>query len=227
MEQLLTASHYLPIGTTILSALFSVEIIRRYLHRPESLHLLWWGIGVITYGAGTLLESAMTLFGWHVVLFKAWYISGALLGGAPLAIGTIFLLLGKRAGMIAVWLLVATVAVTSVFVILSPVDLSLVEGRVPNSKVLLWQQIRMVSPFINGLAALFLVGGAIYSAIRYLQKTELQHRMQGNLLIALGGILPGVGGAYSRMGHTEALYIGEFVGLILIWIGYRLCQRVS
>jgi len=29
----------------------------------------------------------------------------------------------------------------------------------------------------------------------------------------------------SRMGHTELLYIGEFIGLILIWIGYKYCQK--
>jgi hypothetical protein len=29
----------------------------------------------------------------------------------------------------------------------------------------------------------------------------------------------------SRMGHTELLYIGEFIGVILIWIGYKYCQR--
>jgi hypothetical protein len=49
----------------------------------------------------------------------------------------------------------------------------------------------------------------------------------GNLLIAVGAILPGVGGMFSRLGHTEVLYAGELVGIILIWWGYRFCQRPS
>ena len=46
-----------------------------------------------------------------------------------------------------------------------------------------------------------------------------------SIFIAVGAILPGIGGAYSRMGYTEVLYMGEFVGLLLIWYGYAFCQR--
>jgi len=47
------------------------------------------------YGVGTLTESITTLFGWSEWVFRAWYISGALLGGAPLAQGTVYLLMPK------------------------------------------------------------------------------------------------------------------------------------
>jgi hypothetical protein len=225
MNELIATSHYLPIATTVISALFAREILTRWLNKPSAYHLLWWGIGVIIYGAGTLVESLTTLFGWHEFLFKSWYIVGALLGGAPLAIGSVYLLVGRTAGHIGVGLLTTTVIVTSIFVILSPVDTSLVDGRVLNSNVLEWQQIRRVSPFINGLAALFLIGGALYSAIGYLRNRTLRHRFYGNLLIAIGALLPGIGGMYSRKGFTEALYIGELIGILLIWWGYRICQR--
>ncbi len=87
-------------------------ILARYRHKPESHHLLWWGIGIVTYGVGTLIESLVTLFGWQEALFKAWYIAGALLGGAPLAIGSIYLLLGERAGRIAVVFLLTRFSVS-------------------------------------------------------------------------------------------------------------------
>ena len=63
----------------------ALEIYRRWRTHPERLHLLWWALGVATYGAGTFTEAWTTLFGWNQVIFKAWYITGALLGGAPLA----------------------------------------------------------------------------------------------------------------------------------------------
>jgi hypothetical protein len=97
---------------------------------------------------------------------------------------------------------------------------------VPNGKVLVWQGIRKVSPFINSLAALFLIGGAFYSATQYVRQSALKHRFFGNLSIAIGAVLPGIGGYLSRLGHTEALYVGELIGLILIWFGYRWCQRL-
>ncbi len=223
--EMLRAIHFIPILTTIIAAVFAYKILSRWAAKPGSYYLLWWGLGVAVYGVGTLVEGLVAVFGWHVVFFKSWYIAGALLGGAPLAIGTIYLLMGKRAGHIAVTLLTATVAITSVFVLLSPVNYELVTDGALTSAVLEWQDIRMVSPFINGLAAIFLIGGAILSAIRYARKRETKNRSIGNWLIAIGAMLPGIGGAYSRMGHTEVLYVGEFLGIILIWWGYKYCQR--
>lgn len=226
MDSLIRFSHYLPIFSTIISALFAYTILSRWLEKPQAYHLLWWGLGVVTYGIGTAIESGVTLFGWNVVLFKSWYIFGALLGGAPLAIGTIYLLFRNRVGHIAVGLLLTTVIITSGFVIMSPIKYELVDPAILSSSVLGWQNIRIVSPFINSLAFLFLVGGSIYSVIKFIGIPESRHVAIGNLLIAIGAILPGIGGMGSRMGHTELLYIGEFIGVILIWFGYRTCQKV-
>jgi len=225
MPRLIELSLYLPILSTLISVAFAWVILARYRLKRQSHHLLWWGIGIGTYGLGTLIESLVTLFGWQSALFKAWYIAGALLGGAPLAVGTIYLLFGARAGRIAVALLLAVVGVTSIFVILSPVRMDLVDPTILSGKALAWQSIRRVSPFINSLAALFLVGGAIYSAIRFFGHPESRHVSIGNIFIAVGALLPGVGGMGSRMGHTELLYIAEFIGVILIWVGYKYCQQ--
>jgi hypothetical protein len=75
--------HFIPIATTVIALLFARVVFERYRERGGT-HLLWWSIGILLYGVGTLTESLVTLFGWHAVVFKAWYISGALLGGAPL-----------------------------------------------------------------------------------------------------------------------------------------------
>jgi hypothetical protein len=223
MDTLLRISHYLPIGTTVISAIFAYLILSRYRAKPQAYHLLWWGLGVVAYGFGTLVESCVTLFGWHVALFKLWYVAGALLGGEPLALGTVYLLMGRKAGHIGTTLLLTTVAITSAFVILSPIKVN-IDTSILSSSVLEWQSIRLVSPFINGLAFVFLVGGAIYSTIKFIGIPESRHVAFGNIFIAIGGILPGIGGMYSRMGHTEALYIAELVGIVFIWFGYRLCQ---
>jgi hypothetical protein len=223
--QIVELSRYLPIITTIISAAFTWMILSRYRLKRQSYHLLWWGIGIGIYGLGTSIESVVTLFGWGQALFKAWYIAGALLGAAPLAIGTIYLLFGRRAGRVAAVLLGSAVSMTSIFVILSPVQMDLVDPKMLSGKVLAWQSIRRVSPFINSLAALFLIGGAIHSATRFFRYPESRHVSIGNIFIAIGAILPGVGGMGSRMGHTELLYIGEFIGVILIWVGYKYCQQ--
>lgn len=219
--------HYLPLATTVISAVFCVVIFRRYKQRKSGLHLLWWGIGIVTYGLGTALESAITLSGNTVALNKAWYIAGALLGGYPLAQGSVFLLLSRRTARVLTGVTLPLIVVVSVFVLLSPVNLDRLELHRPSGAILGWQWVRLFTPFINIYAFIFLVGGAILSAVRYARQTGGANgtRAIGNALIAFGAILPGIGGSFAKAGKVEALYIGEFVGILFIWAGYTMCVR--
>jgi hypothetical protein len=85
---------------------------------------------------------------------------------------------------------------------------------------MVWREARLFSPFINTYAAIFLIGGAALSAWRYRLDPDTRHRFIGNCFIAVGALLPGIGGAATRMGHTEVLYVMELIGIVLIWIGY-------
>ncbi len=212
--------HFIPIATTVIALVFFWVLVRRYRERRSGPHLLWWAAGVLMYGLGTFTESFVTLLGWNEVIYRSWYISGALLGGAPLAQGTVYLLLPRRTANRLTVALISFVAVAAVFVLLTPLDYGLVEAHRLTGRVMEWGWVRLFSPFINLYAVIFLVGGAALSAWRYRKRRETHHRFVGNVLIAVGAILPGIGGAATRAGYTEVLYIGEFVGIILIWLGY-------
>jgi hypothetical protein len=86
---------YIPVLTTLFSVFFLGRIIPHYLTK-RSPYLLWWTLGVLTFGLGTLTESINAIFGWSEWNTKVWYIVGALLGGYPLAQGTIYLLMNRR-----------------------------------------------------------------------------------------------------------------------------------
>lgn len=213
--------HYIPLLTTVLACGFAAVLLRRYRERAGQ-HLLWWGIGMLTYAAGTLTESATTLFGWHEPVFRAWYIAGALLGGAPLAQGTACLLLPKRTADRLALLLLVAIGIGALGVLLSPVDPALVEPYRLSGRVLVWRWVRFVSPFINLYALVLLAGGALLSAVRYGRQRETRQRAIANILIAIGALLPGIGGAFTRLGHVEVLYVTELLGLAAIALGYRL-----
>lgn len=218
----MSISHYIPIVTTVFSAYFAWVLFAHWRHNPKQ-YLLWWAGGVAMYGIGTLTESLTTLFGWNIVVFKTWYISGALLGGAPLAQGTVYLLMKKRTADRLAVLLASYIAIAAVFVALSPVDLSLVDGARLTGSVMTWSWVRAFSPLVNLYAVVFLAGGAAWSAWRYWRSAVgTKKRVLGNTLIALGAIAPGIGGAYARAGQVEVLYVTEIIGILLIWAGYRL-----
>ena len=190
--------------------------------REETKLAYRWAIGVGIYGLGTLTEALTTLVGWREPIFRAWYISGALMGGAPLAQGTVYLLLPRRRANQLTVLLLSLIAIAATAAILSPIDYSRVEAHRLTGRVFAWTWVRRFSPFINLYAVVFLIGGAILSAIRYSRQPDTRHRMVANVLIAIGAILPGIGGTATRMGYVEVLYVTEFIGLLLIWTGYRL-----
>ena len=211
---------YLPIATTIVALFFATKLFIRYRERGGA-HHLWWIVGMLTYAAGTITESLTTLTGWHEPIFRAWYITGALLGGAPLATGTVYLLMKRRNADMLAFAVSTVVVIASISVILSPIDYSLVQPYRLSGKVLEWHWVRMFSPFVNLYAVAFLIGGAILSAMRYRRRSETYHRYVGNLLIAVGALLPGIGGTFTRFGHTEVLYVTELLGLLVIYAGFR------
>lgn len=213
--------HYIPILTTLVAIPFAWVLFRHWAGRRPAPHLFWWALGVVLYGLGTAVEASVTLFGWSPTLFRSWYIAGALLGGAPLAQGSVYLLAPRRIAHVLAALLTVVVVVAAWFVLRTPLDLSLVEPHRLSGVVMEWTWVRRFSPFINTYAFIFLVGGAAYSAVKYAGAADTRHRAVGNTLIAVGALLPGIGGTATRMGYTEVLYVTELLGLLLIWWGYR------
>ena len=219
------AIHYVPIVTTVMSAIFCIALLRRYRYKGKGTHLLWWAAGVFFYGVGTGLEGTITLFGNSIALTKAWYIFGALLGGYPLAQGTVYLLMRRRTANILTAATLPFIAVVALFVCLSPVHADLLDPTKPGGAVLGWRWVRFCTPLINTYAGIFLIGGAIVSAKRFARQAATRHRAIGNALIAAGALMPAIGGSMAKAGIVEGLYVGEFVGLILIWLGYASCVR--
>jgi hypothetical protein len=213
--------HFIPIVTTLVALLFAPVVFRRWLKRRSGPHLLWWAAGIALYGVGTFTEAFTTLLGWDAWVFRSWYVSGALLGGAPLAQGTVYLLFSRKTADRMAAMLLTVLVLASVTVFLAPVRYELVEAHRLTGAVLGWQWVRLFSPFINTYAFIFLVGGAAWSAWYFRRDPAARHRVVGNALIALGAMLPGIGGMATRFGHTEVLYVMELFGLILIWLGYR------
>jgi hypothetical protein len=221
---MLNLTHYIPILSAIVSLIFAWVLFRHWQRKPGALHLAWWTLGVFLYAAGTITEGLTALLGWHQLIFKLWYIVGAIWGAAPLAQGTVYLLLPRKAAHVLSVILLAYCGVASVCILLSPVNLALVDPTRLSGAVLAWQWVRILPALPNTYALVFLVGGALWSAW-YFRRKHASNRVWGNVLIAVGALLPGIGGSYTTQGYVEVLFITEFIGILLIWAGYYLIER--
>jgi hypothetical protein len=215
---------YIPVLTTLFSVFFLSRIIPHYLSKGSP-YLLWWTLGVLTFGLGTLTESINAIFGWSEWNTKIWYIVGALLGGYPLAQGTIYLLMKKRFADVSAVVCSAVILVAAICVLSTPIEIPEGFDHRLTGRVFAWQWVRDFSPLLNLYAFVFLFGGAVYSAVQYFAADRGRPRFLGNILIAIGALLPGIGGTFTRFGYVEVLYITEFIGLSFIYFGYTMMRK--
>jgi hypothetical protein len=218
--------HYLPIFSTVISLAFAIAVFNRF-RVSHGAHLLLWSIGLVLYAIGTLTE-VISLFTFNAIALRLWYLSGAMLTAAWLGQGTINLLVRRRGiapTLNIILILVSLLAVVLVF--LAPITpaaaaFNTAEPLSAQYKDILTRSGVMVflTILLNTYGTFTLVGGAIYSAYIFWRKHVLFNRMVGNILIAAGAILPAIGGSFIRMGLPDFLYLSEFLGAILMYIGF-------
>jgi len=218
---------FLPWGTAAFSVVFAAVLLQHAKRREWAPHLVWWSLGVMVYGLGGFLEAWIGSFGNSAFLTKAWYIVGALWGGYPLAQGTVYFLLPKKTADRLTQISLPLVILFSLFVALSPIRSEALLPHMPTGKVLQWTWVRFLTPFVNLYAVIFLVGGAAWSAWRAWKTGQGAHRAWGNTWIAIGALLPGIGGGFAKLGQVQVLYLLEFIGLLLIGLGYVLTRKES
>ena len=73
---------------------------------------------------------------------------------------------------------------------------------------------------LNIYGTLALVGGAAYSAYIFWRKRVLFNRMVGNVMIAIGALMPAMAGSFVNLGMADVLYLSELVGVILMYTGF-------
>lgn len=227
MEQVI--SSYLPLASAVLTFVFAGMIFARWRHRRPS-YLLLWGIGFLMYGIGGLMEALFGFFGWSPLVFRLWYLFGAILVAAWLGQGTVYLLVHRRLGGIEVsHLLMVALAVGSVYALVKVTTATLdpalmLEGELSGGAITS-SGVRVLTPFFNIYGVVMLVGGALYSAFVYWRERIYANRMIGNIFIAAGAMAPAFGGALQRSGLPVALYVGEFVGAVLMFVGFLYTVR--
>ncbi len=215
----MTLRTLLPLLSFILSFVFAFLVLRRYARRRGT-HLLLWGIGLIFYGIGGFSEFYYGAFGWHPLIFRLWYLFGAVLVAAWLGQGTVYLLARRKVAhtLMVILGLGSLYAVYKVFT--AQLDPSLmIEGEL-SGHAIVTPGVRVLTPFFNLYGLVTLVGGAVYSSFLFWRKRVLLHRAIGNVLIAAGALMPAFGGFFSRLGIPYALYLGEFLGVVLLFVGF-------
>jgi hypothetical protein len=209
-----------PIAAALVATLFALLLARSWWRRRAAQKALWAG-GFLLFAVAAACEAAAQRHGWTPFLFRTYYLCGGVLTVAFLGVGSGLLQLRPRGrDLLLGGLAVATVA-AGVTVALAPVDVaSLIAtsaGRPPANGALgghamLW------AIALNSAGTLFLVGGSLLSIVR-------RQRIRANLWIGGGALVVAMATGLSRGGDYSFVYVGELVGIVLMFAGFTMPAR--
>ncbi|MDR7435629.1 MAG: hypothetical protein QN189_10940 [Armatimonadota bacterium] len=217
----------LPFLSTLVIFLFAVLVFRRYLLRRGT-HLLLWGIGLVMFGVGSFAE-AYSVFGWNPLVFRLWYLGGAVLNAAWLGQGTVYLLARRKVAHVLMILLFLGSLYATYAMFTTPLQAAGFDPATPLSEqyreILPRASIRRMTPLFNIYGTITLVGGALYSAWLLWKRQVPSSLVWGNVLIAAGALSIAFASTLTRLGLGAYLYLGELLAATMMFAGFLLATR--
>lgn len=209
----------LPLLSTAVSLVFAATVLSQYASRRKPYQLVW-GIGLIWYAASAFTEVLVGVHVWNDLVYRLWYLIGAIFVAAYLGMGTVYLLAPRRIAHAVMVLLVLGSVVAAYLLLTAQFNLPVSAPQPLNGKAIP-DNLRLLTPFFNAFGGGALIIGALYSAWVYWRRHIFPQRVVSNVLIAVGAFFPSLGGSLLRFGVlTELFYLCEFLGVALIFAGF-------
>jgi hypothetical protein len=215
----------IPLISAIVSFVFGITVLDQYFARRQPFQLLWT-IGLFMYGISAFTEFYTETYGLHLIMFQLWYLFGAICVAAFLGQGTVYLLAKRRTAHILMAIGVV-ISVYSAFILFTT-SIDLGTATRLTDKIIVPTDVGVLTGVMNVYGTVTLVGGALFSAWIFWRRHILPHRVQSNVLIAIGALLPAIGGSLLRLGTARGapFYILELSGVIIIFIGFLRTKEV-
>jgi hypothetical protein len=214
---------------TLMSLAFALSTLERWLARRRP-HEAAWTVSLFLFAAGSLALCAGTAFGWRDLSFRAFYLFGGVLNVPFLALGTVYLLGGPTIGRRAAMGLSLVAAFAAGVIAVSPIVHPVQADVFPTGKDHFGVLPRLFAGVGSGIAALVIIGGALWSAARlFMHRREANPGLApgrlaaANVLIAVGTIVISFKSAFESLGDDETAFAAALaVGITIIFAGFLL-----
>jgi hypothetical protein len=207
---------------TAIAAVFAQATSVRW-SRSRAPHQGAWTVALALFALASAALATGASTGWDKGTFRAFYLLGAILNVPWLALGTVYLLMGRKAGnRVRAVLLVFTGLALGVM-LAAPIHGAIAVNGIPVGKDHFGVLPRALAGSASGLGAVVVFGGAVWSAIRFARSRRPgSGRLAGsNALIALGTLVLSSGGLWQGIvGSDEAFALTLAVGIAVIYLGF-------
>jgi hypothetical protein len=210
---------YIPLVTAIVATAFAGVVLRQYGAHRRTYQLMWttgFAMFAIAAFSGYLARSGGTT----ETEYRFFYLFGAILNVAWLALGTLYLLAPRRWADISLGAVALLSLAAAYAVVAAPVDLTAAadSGRgFPNGSLA-----RILAGVGSGVGSIVLVGGALWSAWVFLRRRHNGRRAIANVVIAVGVLIVAAGGTATFTGAAGVLELANLVGLSVMFAGFLL-----
>ena len=225
-------------SATLVAAAFALSTFDRW-HRRGQPHELAWTVAItlFTVGSGALWWAEAT--GWSMFAFRVFFLAGAVLNVAWLALGTIYLLANKNIADQLRRALVVLSAFSAGVVAVAPTKRDIIAGEFPAARELFGVLPRVMAAVGSGVPALVIIFGALWSTWRVVKsqtpnlKSATQRKVVapgrlafGNVFVALGTLVLSASGTLAgRLGKDRAFAVTLLVGLCILFVGFLVASN--
>ena len=220
-------------SATLVASAFCLLTLDRWMRRRTP-HDLAWSIAMALFAVGSVSLWWAESRGWSSASFRIFFLTGAVLNVPWLALGTVYLLFGRRTGDIVRTALLVLSGYATGVVTTASMRTQVPSDEFPTAKELFGVAPRVLAGVGSGVPAVVIIVGALWSAARVARgrvpaatgsarRSASSPRMLGlgNVLIAVGAIVLSASGTLAgRLGKDTAFAVTLLVGIVILFAGF-------
>ena len=205
----------LPVAAAIVAFWFALATWRAASERNVALRV--WSVALAQFGAACVALAWGIALGWTPLVYRVFYLFGAVLNVAWLALGTIWLLVPRRFALAFNALFAAGAGISTALVMTSGLAkgaaAALAASQLPHPKDVMGDVPRTLSRIFSiGGSSVVLVGLGV-SIVR-------RRYLGGLALLALGVVIAGVASELMRAGYVAPFCVGLAAGIGVMYAGF-------
>ena len=209
----------------VIGVFFLIELLLKSI-KTKRPNLIFWTIAIGMYTIATLALAYGLFKDWNQLSFGIFYFFGGITNVPAFGLGSAYLVFKKdnvniASGMYALFVLGALYSM----LVAPDINLANIDGIPEGRELYEITGPRLWAIVGNSIGSLALIGIGIVSIIRY--RDTNQDLVTTNVLIVLGSFAPAFSGVLLALGDGESKALSLLVGILLIFLGYKISQRID
>ena len=205
----------------LVASAFALDLWLDYRRRPRP-HIAAYSAGMTMFAVATWAFFIGLNFGWTGPGYRTFYLFGAILNIPFLALGSMFLVVGRRSGHVMAISLGAFTAISTTLTTTVPFAKPPPVTGIPHAIFADGFGPKLFAIIGGAAGTTILVVLALVSVFRFWKRNR--RIVWGNLLVLAGTLAAASGGTGLALGESSAFAVSLMAAVTLIWAGYKVAS---